>query len=114
MVSAKLIIVEPPMLEKTLTAAAACGLTTSGVYAFDIRDRNVHAKVASWEALLEHGESEFEGFDDPSTAIAAYQTTSGTSGAPKAAMISHAYLISQAELRIQGSSVSYEVCIYKG
>jgi acyl-CoA synthetase (AMP-forming)/AMP-acid ligase II len=110
MVKAKLVIVEPPMLEKTLGAAEGCGLTTSNIYTFDIRDRTTSTVVESRETLLQYGEGDFEEFDDPSTAIAAYQTTSGTSGAPKAAMISHSYPIAQAELRIQENTFNYKVC----
>lgn len=93
MVKAKLVIVEPPMVEKTLGAAKVCGLTTSGIDTLDIRDRPDGIGAKSWETLLRYGENDFEECSDPSKVIAAYRTTSGTSGAPKGAMISHSYLI---------------------
>ncbi|OCL07921.1 acetyl-CoA synthetase-like protein, partial [Glonium stellatum] len=96
MTKPKLVIVEPPMLNTALTAAELYGLPRSAVLVFDEHEANPYSDLKSWNILLSHGESEFERVPDPTTTVAAYFTTSGTSGLPKAAMISHSYLVAQA------------------
>jgi long-subunit acyl-CoA synthetase (AMP-forming) len=108
MVAAKVIIVEPPMLDKTLVAAELCGIPKSNIFVFDIHEGFVHESLQSWSILLQHGESDFVKCNTPDTTVAAYHTTSGTSGLPKAAMIPHSYFIVQAKRRIE-SHVDYEV-----
>jgi acyl-CoA synthetase (AMP-forming)/AMP-acid ligase II len=74
-------IVEPAMLEKTLAAARQYGaLPTSKIFVFDVHEPFAHPEVLAWSNLLQHGESEFAPCPDPDTTVAAYQTTSGTSG----------------------------------
>jgi 4-coumarate--CoA ligase len=102
-------VVEPPMLEKSIRAAESCGLSRSRVFAFDVHDPVPHvAGVQSWTTLLGYGASSFGDVCDPETTVAAYQSSSGTSGLPKAARIPHSYLISQASLRMSGSELPYE------
>jgi acyl-CoA synthetase (AMP-forming)/AMP-acid ligase II len=100
----KLLIVEPSMLNTALAAAEAYGLPRSAVLVFDEHEANPYPDLRSWRVLLSQGESEFEQVCDPTTTIAAYFTTSGTSGLPKAAMISHSYLIAQAAVHCEKTS----------
>ncbi|KAL5409043.1 hypothetical protein PMIN03_006205 [Paraphaeosphaeria minitans] len=110
LVNAKLMIVEPPMLDKSMRAAALCGFSKSRILAFDVHDPVPQdAGVQSWSVLLGHGLGDFDDCHDPENTVAAYQSSSGTSGLPKAAMIPHAYLISQASLCMGSSELSYEV-----
>lgn len=111
MVHAKVVIVEPRMLEATLVAAETCNLPRSRIFAFDVHDQSSHPDILSWSTLLQHGESDWVASSNPDTTVAAYQTSSGTSGLPKAAEIPHSYLIIQAQLRISGPSVNYEVYV---
>lgn len=112
MVEARVIIAEPAMLEKTLAASRQCStLPTSRIFAFDIHEPFVHPEIQSWSTLLQYGEGDIVPCPNPETTVAAYQTTSGTSGLPKAAMIPHSYLIVQGELRVNRDSVNYEVSL---
>ncbi|KAF1992845.1 amp dependent CoA ligase [Amniculicola lignicola CBS 123094] len=109
MVDAKLIVAEPSTQEKTLEAANSCDLPTSSVYAFNCHNNVTRDDVRSWLSLLQYGEAYFESCSNPDVTVAAYQTSSGTSGLPKAAMIPHSYLISQAQLRMADENIDYRV-----
>ncbi|KAH7053306.1 AMP-binding enzyme [Macrophomina phaseolina] len=91
-----LLIVEPPMLDKTLAAAKAAGMSTDRIFAFDTVTPNLDASIRSWNCLLEHGECAWLQVQNPDTTVASYNPTSGTSGLPKAAMITHSYHVTQA------------------
>ncbi|KAL8682811.1 MAG: hypothetical protein Q9186_001140 [Xanthomendoza sp. 1 TL-2023] len=95
---AKYLFAEPLMLATTLQSAKDCGIPESRVFTFDTKDQASVAGQRSWTGLLEHGEADWVTFDDPSQAqntISTLAFTSGTTGFPKAAMISHLYAISQ-------------------
>lgn len=97
------------MLRKSIQAAASCGFSKSRILAFDVNDPiPIDAGVNSWRTLFGYGLGDFDECRDPDNTVAAYQSSSGTSGLPKAAMISHSYLASQATLRMS-SGVPYEV-----
>lgn len=91
-----LFIVEPPMLEKTLAAAKMAGIPTDRIYAFDTATPNLDPSICSWTALLSYGECDWVKPEDPDTTTASYNPTSGTSGLPKVAMITHSYHVTQA------------------
>ncbi|KAF2143094.1 uncharacterized protein K452DRAFT_248860 [Aplosporella prunicola CBS 121167] len=95
----KVVIVEPPMLEKTLAAAEQIGLAGSNIFVFDTETPNTNSGLQSWTTLLERGESDWVTVADPDITPATYNSTSGTSGLPKAAMISHSYHVTQSEAR---------------
>ncbi|ORY08980.1 amp dependent CoA ligase [Clohesyomyces aquaticus] len=109
MVAAKLIIVEPAMLDKTVAAAESTHLPKPDIYAFDVHGLSQRADIVSWSVLLENGHGDFQQYPRPDATVAAYQTSSGTSGLPKAAMIPHSYLISQARLRMSEPCINYDV-----
>ncbi|OCL05746.1 amp dependent CoA ligase [Glonium stellatum] len=107
---AKMLIVEPAMLNTALETARNCGIPASSVFVFDVQDQNPNQDIQSWEELLTDGEKDWVRVNNPSSTVASYCTTSGTSGLPKAAMISHSYLVSQAALR-RSPYLSYEPII---
>ncbi|KAK7628899.1 hypothetical protein BKA81DRAFT_380451 [Phyllosticta paracitricarpa] len=94
----KLIIAEPGLLNKTLLMAEQTGLDKSKILTFDTGSLGEIPGIRSWHTLLEYGESDWTRPEDPENTVATYSATSGTSGPPKWAMISHSYLVTQAAL----------------
>ena len=94
----KFIITEPEMLEAVLAATQECKIAPSKIIIFNVLGQAVPEGFHSWEALLSHGEAEWVRFDNLETAKkteAARLFSSGTTGLPKAAMISHHNFIAQ-------------------
>ncbi|KAL8949621.1 MAG: hypothetical protein Q9222_004283 [Ikaeria aurantiellina] len=86
------------MLATTLQSAKDCEIPESRIFVFDTKDQTPVSGQKSWTDLLNHGEAGWVTFDDPQQAastIATLTFTSGTTGFPKAAMVSHLYAVSQ-------------------
>lgn len=77
-------IVEPEILKHALKAADGAGIPRSNILIFDNRDdQHVPQGFKSWKSLLEHGEEDWERFDDVETSkntTAARLFSSGTTG----------------------------------
>jgi acyl-CoA synthetase (AMP-forming)/AMP-acid ligase II len=109
----KFLITEPEMLPAILAAAEECSIPTSNIWIFDVLKQAIPAKFRSWEALMQYGEKDWVRFDDEevskkTTATRLY--SSGTTGLPKAAMLTHNNLISQHTLTHEANSKPYQVC----
>jgi acyl-CoA synthetase (AMP-forming)/AMP-acid ligase II len=91
----KFILTGLKTLDISIEAAKEGGIPSSNIFVLNFQNEEVKAGYQSWAALLEHGEQDWVEVDDPSTP-AAYVSTSGTTGLPKAAIIPHSYLTSQA------------------
>lgn len=64
----KFLIVEPEILKHALKAADDAGISRERVFIFDSRDgQTVPEGFKSWKSLLEHGEEDWERFDDLET-----------------------------------------------
>ena len=106
------VITEPEMLEAILAATKECNLPKSSVLIFNVLDQAVPEGFSSWETLLSQGEEDWVRFNDIKAAKeteAARLFSSGTTGLPKAAMISHHNLIAQHTLNWEDHKRDYAI-----
>ena len=108
----KFVITEPEMLEAVLAATKECKVAKSNILIFNVLDQAVPGGFSSWKTLLSQGEEDWVRFDDIETAKkteAARLFSSGTTGLPKAAMISHHNLIAQHTLYWEDDKRDYSI-----
>ncbi|KAH8657430.1 4-coumarate-CoA ligase-like protein [Tricladium varicosporioides] len=89
---------EPEMLNNALSAAKECSIPKAKIWIFNPHGQKVPEGFKSWKSLLECGEMDWERFDDKKSCketTAARLFSSGTTGLPKAAVLSHYNLIAQ-------------------
>ncbi|KAH6671219.1 4-coumarate-CoA ligase-like protein [Halenospora varia] len=89
---------EPEMLNNALSAAKECSIPNSKIWIFNTHEQKVPEGFKSWKSLLQCGEKGWERFDDEKLCkgtTAARLFSSGTTGLPKAAVLSHYNLIAQ-------------------
>jgi acyl-CoA synthetase (AMP-forming)/AMP-acid ligase II len=94
----KFLITEPEILPAILAAADECSIPTSNIWIFDVLRQPIPAGFRSWDALMQHGEKDWVRFNDAEISkktTAARLYSSGTTGPPKAATLTHHNLISQ-------------------
>jgi len=106
------LITEPEMLQSTLAAAKESGIPQSNIWIFDVLGQSIPAGFRSWTALLDHGEKDWERFDNLKTCketTAARLFSSGTTGLPKAATLSHYNFISQHTLVFETQNKPWRV-----
>jgi acyl-coenzyme A synthetase/AMP-(fatty) acid ligase len=96
-------------MTSAIAAADECGIPHSNIFVFDSQEGHVPEGYQSWRKLLSHGEASWIAVEDPSNTTAVYFSTSGTSGLPKAAVVSHSYLTTQGEIQAETVSGSDKV-----
>lgn len=118
---AKALIVEPELLPNALKAAKEIGLPLTNIYVFDhhtpINSTNTEPRdgwsgLKSWRELMQHGESDWERWDDEKRSketTAARLFSSGTTGMPKAVEMTHHNFVSQHTMVIEYKPKDYEI-----
>ncbi|ETN44249.1 uncharacterized protein HMPREF1541_10800 [Cyphellophora europaea CBS 101466] len=98
----KLLVTEVASLNVAEQVAASCGIADDQVFVLAKTSQSVPAGRLSFLKLLSHGECGWDvstGHENLlASRIAAYCTTSGTTGLPKAAKIPHSYVVAQAAM----------------
>ena len=105
------IITEPEMLKTVTIAAEECRIPRKNILILNVLGQPIPQGFSSWETLMNHGEAEWERFDNLETAKtteAARLFSSGTTGLPKAVMLSHHNLIAQHTLVYDGDKRDFE------
>ncbi|KAG4430845.1 hypothetical protein IFR05_013679 [Cadophora sp. M221] len=95
---ARYVLTSLKSLSVSLAAAEECNISPSNIFILNFAGEDISLAQQSWEKLLCHGEMDWvSGEGEGQDREAAYVSTSGTSGLPKAAVIGHGYLISQGQ-----------------
>ena len=109
----RFLISEPELIPRIAPAIDECSLPVSRVFVFDSTGRDFPLYYSSWKDLMKYGESDwirFEHNDESKNTTAALLSTSGTTGLPKAAMISHYNVIVQNAVLSDAKNKPYKVC----
>lgn len=110
----RFIITEGELLPKIAPAAEVSGVSLSNIYLFDAPKQDSPFQCNPVQELLRHGEADWVTFTDEDEAkdtTAALLSTSGTTGLPKAAMISHYSCVVENLILEDSSRKPYRVCI---
>lgn len=108
----RFVITEPEMLVAVLEATKGSSIAESNILVFNVLGQTVPEGLSSWETLLSHGEEDWVRFDNMETARAteaARLFSSGTTGLPKAAMISHHNFVAQHTLLWEDDERNYPI-----
>jgi acyl-CoA synthetase (AMP-forming)/AMP-acid ligase II len=102
----RFLISEPEILSNLQAAAKGCNIAQENLWIFHpLPEQKCPEGSKSWQELLSHGENDWIRFNDLktcSTTTAARMFSSGTTGLPKAACVTHYNFIAQHELVYEG------------
>ena len=102
---AKYIITELQIYEKASAIASECNIPISNIYICDRGDQSLRREYCSWTDLLQHGMCDWNQLnkEEAERTVAVLYSTSGTTGLPKSAMMSHTHCIDVAKFVEQSS-----------
>ncbi|EER39172.1 adenylate-forming enzyme AfeA [Histoplasma capsulatum H143] len=106
------LISEPEILDNLVAAANDTKIPASNIWVFNTQGRPLPPGHKSWTELLKHGEADWVRFNDPETCkntAAARLFSSGTTGLPKAANISHQNFIAQHTVVDEYRTAKYQI-----
>jgi 4-coumarate--CoA ligase len=95
----KYVIAQLHNLDLLEEATDACGIPDSRVFHLDQAPYTRRHRFRIWSMLTEYGlkpRDKFQNLDEQKSRPAVYAATSGTTGLPKAAILSHRYVVAQA------------------
>jgi acyl-CoA synthetase (AMP-forming)/AMP-acid ligase II len=110
----KCILAQASCMEAIVQVANECGIPNHHIFHLDCDAHSTCYSIRTWRTLLQYGEYDYESHnpheDSSQYRVAVYAMTSGTTGLPKAAMISHRYMVAQTTmLEHRLTSRTYEV-----
>lgn len=111
----RFLISEPEILGQLQAAAKDANIPEENIRVFNVFGQKVPPGMKAWDELLKAGEKDWVRFDDLETCrrtTAARLFSSGTTGLPKATVITHYNLIAQHELVYEAHQRPYQVSLY--
>lgn len=109
----RFLISEPEILGPLMAAAEDANIPKSNIRVFNVFGQAIPSGMRAWDDLLNAGEEDWVRFDDLESVqktTAARLFSSGTTGLPKATIITHYNMIAQHELVYEVHPRPYQVC----
>ena len=97
-----------------MPAAKDASIPESNIRVFNVFGQTIPSGMRAWDDLLDAGEEDWVRFDDLESVrktTAARLFSSGTTGLPKATIITHYNMIAQHELVYEVHPRPYQVCM---